>query len=136
MLVDAPPKKPRPRAGKPRPAAAAPPPPPPPPPPLEVTGFEIDHFDGVTGRMRFILNTTVGEPLLDVTGASGGKWTARYEDVSYVGVSLENETYESFFVNFSATGADPGTWHISYANAPSDIADAIGRQLAAFSEPL
>ena len=42
------------------------------------------------------------------------------------------DTYNSLLLSFGGAGADAGPDVISYGNAPSDVADASGRQLAAF----
>lgn len=78
--------------------------------------------------------TTAAQPLLDPAGAADPlKWTARYNGSLFDGVSLALLSFDTIEVAMTVVGAEAGTDVCAYSNAPSDIGDSLGRQLAAFS---
>src|SRR5215218_4054525 len=105
----------------------------PPPVALTLVGVEVDFFDGADGEVRLFFNTTAENPLNDVSAALPAKWTARFDGLGYQGVTLTNVGFNRIDLHLQTTGADAGPDVINYGNAPSDVADALGRQLAAFS---
>ena len=78
-------------------------------------------------------NTSAAEPIDDPLTADPGKWTARYQGQTYVGSLIAQVDFEMLYLQLSPAGAEAGADVLGYANAPSDIADSLGRQLAAFS---
>ncbi len=94
---------------------------------------EIVDVDGADAYLRVIFNTTEANPLADVSAAAAAKWTARYDGVGYQGLSVTNDVFDTLVLHLQATGASAGLDVLNYSNAPSDIADALGRQLAAFA---
>ena len=87
---------------------------------------------GPTLELNVAFNTTAAEPLNDPSGADPAKWTARYQGQKYVGSLIAAVDFETAFLQMTATGAEAGPDVLNYANAPSDISDSLGRQLAAF----
>jgi hypothetical protein len=47
--------------------------------------------------------------------------------------ALSGPKFEALYLQLSPIGAEAGPDVLSYANAPSDISDSLGRQLAAFA---
>ena len=92
---------------------------------LSVLGPEIE--------MTVVFNTTAEDPLNDPSAADPTKWTARYQGQRYVGSLIAPVDFEALFLLLSPVGAEAGPDILNYANAPSDIADSLGRQLAAFA---
>ena len=91
---------------------------------------------GVVGadlEMNLIFNVSGADTLNDVSGADPAKWSARYQGQRYVGSLLSNVLPDTLFIGLSPTGAEAGADELSYANAPSDISDTLGRFLAAFA---
>jgi hypothetical protein len=80
-----------------------------------------------------VFNTTEENPLSDISAADPAKWNARYAGVRYVGNSLMNYGFNLIYVVMGAPSDDAGANEVNYTNAPSDISDALGRQLPAFS---
>ena len=118
------------RRGRSRPTRV---PPTPPPAGLVVSGVVVQFFDGADGSVRVQFNTTPDDPLVDNPFADAGKWTARYDGVLYGGSFLMLAEYNEWQLNLTAIGGQVGANVIGYSNAPSDISDALGRELAAFS---
>jgi hypothetical protein len=104
----------------------------PPPAALAVVGAVVFGIIGPEIEVNVAFNTTADEPLNDPSAADPSKWTARYQGQMYVGVLVGAVDFETMYLQMTPTGAQAGPDVISYANAPSDIADALGRQLAAF----
>ena len=104
-----------------------------PPAALAVLGVEAVTFGEDDGQVTVVFNTTAGAPINGVGTADPVKWTARFDDKAFEGAALEKLAFNKVRVSFGVVGPDPGADVINYSNAPSDIADAIGRQLAAFS---
>jgi len=66
------------------------------------------------------------------SAADPAKWTARYQGEKYVGALVLNARLDALYMQMTPAGAEAGPDVLSYANAPSDISDSLGRQLAAF----
>ena len=105
-----------------------------PPGPLNLIAATNFSFDGASGESDFEFDTTAEAPLLDAGGASAAKWSVRFEGTRYVGVTIAKTGYNVLHVTFTATGPEAGIDVCGYTNAPSDISDALGRQLAAFAD--
>ncbi len=84
-------------------------------------------------EMNLLFDVTGSDTLNDVSGADPAKWTARYQGQKYVGAILANAAPDALYLQMTPAGAEAGADVLSYANAPSDVSDSIGRQLAAFS---
>ena len=95
--------------------------------------MNVDFFDGIDGEVSLAFNATPADPIGDVSGADPLKWTARYGGVAYAGSSMSNLGFNGIAVHFTASGPEAGPNVIGYSNAPSDVGDARGRMLAAFS---
>src|SRR5687768_10280022 len=92
---------------------------------LSVIGPEIE--------MNVVFNTTAADPLNDPSAADPTKWTARYQGQRYVGSLIGAVDFETAYLQMTPSSAEAGPDVLSYANAPSDIADSLGRQLGAFA---
>ena len=119
------------RAGTPK---RKPPAPLPPVGPLAVTGVVSVSQDASGLWVVLQFNTTAAEPLGDVSESLGSKWTARWGDTGYEGDGVEGLTFDTLRVHLAELGGDVGDDVINYSNAPSDIGDSLGRQLAAFND--
>ena len=124
----------KPRVRRKREAVAAPAAPTPPVGPLAVVSVQNVSFDGTSGACDVVMNTTAEFPLSDASGADPGKWSAQFEDIRYVGATVETVAFNVLRVTFGSPTPDGGDDVIAYSNAPSDISDAAGRQLAAFED--
>ena len=115
-----------------RPALA----PPPPPPPAALALVAVDAFAviGPEIEMNLIFDVTGTDVLNDVSAADPAKWTARYQGQKYVGSFLTNVAPDTLYLQMTPAGAEAGADLLNYANAPSDVGDSAGRQLAAFAE--
>ena len=71
--------------------------------------------------------------MADVGAADPSKWTVRYQGQKYVGSLIANVVPDTLYLQTTPAGAEAGADVLSYANAPSDIADSLGRFLAAFA---
>ena len=89
-------------------------------------------FVGPELEVNVTFNTSGSEPIDDPLTADPSKWTARYLGQKYVGSLIAQVDFEILYLQLSPAGAEAGPDAISYSNAPSDIADSLGRQLAAF----
>jgi hypothetical protein len=109
-------------------------PPPAPAVPLIVVGVANIDFPGEEGSVDVIFDTTAEAPLNDVGGADAGKWSVRIGEQRYGGASITAVSYNTIHIamvnQFGESGADV----IDYFDSPSDIADALGRPLGAFSD--
>jgi hypothetical protein len=104
--------------------------------PLEVVGIEDLTFGGDVLSFVVVFDTNEDAPLLDPAGppaADPAKWTARYGGGTFVASGLTLVDFQRIFVGMEAAGAQAGADELNYSNAPSDIADTLGRSLAAFS---
>ena len=106
---------------------------PPPPPALSVVAVDGIAVVGADLEMNVIFDVTPENPLADVSGAEANKWSARYQGTRYAGGIVAGILFDTLFLQLTAVGPESGADELSYANAPSDIADTLGRQLAAFS---
>jgi hypothetical protein len=102
-------------------------------PALAVVGVNDVSVIGPELEMNVLFNTTGSEPLNDPSAADPAKWTARYQGQKYVGSLIGAVDFEFLYLQLSPAGPEAGPDVLSYANAPSDISDALGRQLAAFA---
>jgi hypothetical protein len=84
-------------------------------------------------QMNVLFNTTAENPINDPSAADPAKWTARYGGQKYTGVLLAPVIEDQIYLLLDPAGAEAGADVLSYANAPSDISDFLGRFLAAFS---
>jgi hypothetical protein len=107
----------------------------PPPTPAGLTLLAVDALVviGPELEMNLVFDVTGADMLDDVSAADPTKWTARYQGISYVGSILTNVVADTLYLQMTPAGADAGPDVLSYANAPSDVADSAGRQLAAFT---
>ena len=103
-----------------------------PPTALRVLSAAVVEFDADIIRVNVVFDTTAAEPLAGVGGAAPAKWTARYQGLGFAGILIALENFDTLQITLSSTEAEAGADVISYANAPSDIFDALGRSLAAF----
>jgi len=103
-----------------------------PPAGLTVLSAAVVEFDADILRVDVVFDTTADAPLAGVGAAQPAKWTARYQGLGFAGILVALENFDTLQVTLSATEAEAGADAISYANAPSDVADSLGRQLAAF----
>jgi hypothetical protein len=92
----------------------------------EVTGGGIEAAAFVT------FDCTEANPLADVSGASNAKWSLRLDGQRWTAVIIETMDFQQIYIGFGPHVAEAGADELSYTNAPSDIADTLGRQLAAF----
>ena len=99
---------------------------------LTVQSAAVVELDGDILRVNVVFDTTAAEPLAGVGAAAPVKWTARYDGLGFGGILITLLTVDTLQITLSSTEAEPGPDVLSYANAPSDIADSLGRQLAAF----
>jgi hypothetical protein len=104
-------------------------------PPLEVLEVSDVTYDPELGLLYLavVFNTTAQAPLNDPSAASAAKWNARYQGKRYQGLSLSPIDATRQQIEMAPGAADAGPDELNYTNAPSDIADLLGRQLAAFS---
>jgi hypothetical protein len=80
-----------------------------------------------------VFDTSVAFPLTNVASASAAKWSVRYSNTLYNASSLVQSAYNVITLHGSSALGPPGGNVVNYTNAPSDIADTAGRQLAAIS---
>jgi hypothetical protein len=113
---------------------AAPTPTPPPAAGLALSAVLNVTFDGTDATCDLVFNTTVADPLSSVAGADPNKWTARLGGELYLGQEITNVAFDRLHLVLQIVQPEAGPDVINYANAPSDISDALGRGLAAFSD--
>ena len=128
MLSDVPPLTVRRYRRRPRLPAAAPA-----PAALALVSVSGVSFNGTSGSLTATLNVNPGFALADVSGAMPGKWIARFANVRYIAVALAAAGTDGVQLTFTDLNPEAGPNELVYSNAPSDIADTQGRQLAAFS---
>jgi hypothetical protein len=114
-------------------ARRTPPGPTPPVAPLAVLDVEDVFIEPEVGVVTCVFNTTAGDPIGEVDSANPAKWTVRYDNQRYAGSSLEKLSFDRVRIGLAIVEPDEGPNVIGYAG-PSDISDALGRQLAAFSD--
>ena len=108
-------------------------PPPPPPAGLALVAVEGLAVIGPELEMNLQFDVAGTDLLNDVSAADPAKWTARYQGQTYVGSILQNIAPDMLYLQMQPAGAEAGTDVLNYANAPSDVSDSLGRQLAAFA---
>ena len=101
---------------------------------LAVIGALVEMADGANAVLRMTFNTSAGSPLADLSGIDCTKWTGRVDGIAYRGSTVESQSFDTLRIYFDGQGADAGIDQVSYANNPSDIADLLGRPLAAFAD--
>ena len=108
---------------------------PPTPPPVALAMVAATDVSGGPDDLAFtaVFNTTAAAPLAPVDAADATKWSARYGGQAFEGNALTLLSPTSIRVEMVAVGPDAGPDVVNYANAPSDIADVLGRTLAAFA---
>ena len=99
---------------------------------LSALSAAVVEFDADILRVNVVFDTTAAEPLAGVGGAAPIKWRARYQGLGFEGILITPVTFDTLQVTLSATEPEAGADLISYANAPSDVSDSLGRFLAAF----
>jgi hypothetical protein len=87
---------------------------------------------GIEAAAFVTFDTTEANPLGDISGASPAKWSVRIGGMRYAGAVIEMGDFQQIYVGFGSPVVEAGTDELSYTNSPSDIADTLGRQLAAF----
>jgi hypothetical protein len=80
-----------------------------------------------------VFNTTQAVPLASIDASDALKWTARYNGSRFEGNTLTLLSPTSILVEMALVEGEAGPNEVSYAAAPSDIADVLGRKLAAFA---
>ena len=101
--------------------------------PLVVTGVVYVNDLGTFLEVQLGVNTTEAQPLLDASGASPAKWSARMNDKLFTGISVTTDGFDRLLLFLEQTGEEAGEDEISYA-APSDIEDSLGRELETFED--
>jgi hypothetical protein len=100
--------------------------------PLAVASVSGVSFNGTSGTLTAVFNVSPPFALADVSAAMPGKWIARYANVRYIAVALAAAGTDGVQLTFTDLNPEAGPNELVYSNAPSDIADTQGRQLAAF----
>jgi hypothetical protein len=107
----------------------------PPPVALTVVGVENGEFPGGDeGSVDVSVNTTPAQPLNDPGAADPGKWSVRFGEQRYGGSLLTLLSYNTIRVAMSNQFGEGGADVLDYFDSPSDIADALGRQLGALND--
>ena len=104
-----------------------------PPAPLAPVSVIDLNFGGDVLNFTVVFNTTPADPLEDPIAAAPAKWTARYSDGLFEADSLILVQYDQINIGMFLVASEAGPNVVNYSNAPSDISDALGRQLGAFS---
>jgi len=109
----------------------------PPAPPTPVALAMIAAADVTPGpdELTFtaVFNTSADAPLASIDAADALKWTARFDGRRFEGNTLTLISPTSIVVDMAFVEDEAGPDEVNYANAPSDIADTLGRHLAAFA---
>ena len=105
---------------------------PPPPAGLALVAIEGLAIIGPELEMNLQFDVAGTDLLNDVSAADPAKWTARYQGQTFVGSILQNIAPDMLYLQMQPAGAQAGPDVLNYANAPSDVSDSLGRQLAAF----
>ena len=100
---------------------------------LAVVGFAGISTPGGNLDVHVLFNTSEAFPLMDATGADPAKWTARRAGQRYVGSDIVPIGPDELLIVLATQGAEAGANELNYAANPSDIADVLGRKLAAFA---
>jgi hypothetical protein len=108
-----------------------------PPTTLAVVSAWAEQTGGGIEAAAFVsFDTTEANPLGDISGASPAKWSVRIGGTRYAGAVIEMGDFQQIYVGFGSPIAEAGADELSYSNAPSDIADTLGRVLEAFVREL
>jgi hypothetical protein len=100
---------------------------------LLLVGFNGIEATAGDLSVHVLFNTTGERPLQSVAAADPSKWTARWANEHYLGNGVYPVAYNELMIVLSTTGTNTGPNEITYAAGPSDIADVLGRYLAAFA---
>jgi hypothetical protein len=108
------------------------------PGPLHVTAIAVLWLNPDDNRLYVgpQLDVSAENPLVGIETASPGKWWARYEGMRFAGISVVQTDVNQIEVEFEYVDDEAGPNVFVYTNDPSDIVDASGRTLAAFSMPI
>jgi hypothetical protein len=106
---------------------------PPPPAALQVIGVENVFYDEPLLTFTLVFNTTAEQPLV-VDAPDPAKWSAVYQGGGFFCESVAFAAFDRLDVQMNGTPGPGGASSVSYSNDPSDVADSLGRQLAAFSD--
>ena len=101
--------------------------------PLALLAVGSVSFTGTSGTLTATFDVNPGFALTNVASAEPSKWQARFGGVRYVAISITPVSSNQIQVNFTDLNPEAGANVLNYSNAPSDIADTQGRQLAAFN---
>jgi hypothetical protein len=100
----------------------------------------VSVLDVATGtenlRVELAFNTTQGLPLLEPGELNYQKWSAVYNGYRYLASTVTLLGYNSIRVHMEQDDAQTGANAITFTGSTSDdtrIVDALGRELAAFS---
>lgn len=99
--------------------------------PLRVVGVSGVIESGSTLQVTVTLNTTEADPLVFDEPPTPVKWTARYNNKRFAGVLVSSPAYDQLVVGLQYQADETGQNVLAYLNDPSDIADSLGRELAA-----
>jgi len=100
---------------------------------LQVIGVENVGYEEPLLTFTLVFNTTADEPLVIGT-PDPAKWSAVYQGGGVACESVSLSAFDRIDVTLNGTAGPGGASSVSYSNDPSDIADSLGRQLAAFSD--
>jgi hypothetical protein len=128
MLIPAPPLYPRRRNRKVRPLTSAPA-----PAALEVIGVENVAYDEPMLTFTLVLNTSEEDPLV-ADPLDAEKWSGTYQGGAMTPYAADVVAFDRITVTLQGVPGAGGASTVSYAAGPSDVSDATGRQLAAFSD--
>jgi hypothetical protein len=106
-----------------------------PPAGLVVVGVENVVYDEPLLALTLVFDTTVGEPLV-ADALDAAKWSGVWQGGAMAGNSAEVIAFDRVTVLLEGAAGPGGASSVSYSNAPSDVSDTLGRQLAAFTRPL
>jgi hypothetical protein len=87
---------------------------------------------GMEAAVYVVFDCTEENPLGDLSAAAVAKWSVRLSGQRFAGAQIDVVDFQQIYVGFGSPVAEAGVDELSYSNAPSDIADTLGRQLAAF----
>jgi hypothetical protein len=87
---------------------------------------------GIEAAAYVTFDCTEENPLGDLSAAAVGKWSLRLSGQRFAGAQIDVVDFQQIYVGFGSPVAEAGADELSYTNSPSDIADVLGRQLAAF----
>lgn len=103
---------------------------------LAVLGIENVSPGTGTLAVTVVFDVTEADPLTLDPAPDAAKWIGRYDGKRFVGNGVLMQAYDRLRILMAYDSDEAGMDQVAYLNSPSDIADTIGRQLAAFSMPL